>query len=120
MQKRDYKIGIELTDQQWEVIKPILREPKSSKSGGQKPIPNRPCLEGILWILRSGARWKDMPSHFPSPSTCWRRLAQWQEDDVLTDIWQKLLGTMDEQGRLKWDETFADGTFIPAKKGAIV
>jgi transposase len=31
-------------------------------------------LEGILWILRSGARWQDLPEEFPHPSTCWRRL----------------------------------------------
>ncbi len=120
MQKRNFKIGIELTDKQWAVIKPLLREPQNVGKGGPKPIPNRPCLEGILWVLRSGARWKDMPSHFPSYATCWRRLVQWQEEDVLIDIWQKLLGTLDEQGRLKWDEIFADGTFVPAKKGAPV
>jgi len=64
----------ELTDEQWEKIAPLLPEPQASPWGGRKPLPNRPCFEGILWILRTGARWKDLPKRYPSPSTCWRRL----------------------------------------------
>ncbi|WP_444901822.1 transposase [Microbulbifer sp. SSSA007] len=55
------------------MIEPCLPELKRGK-GSPKPIDNRACFEGILWILRSGARWKELPSHYPSPSTCWRRL----------------------------------------------
>ncbi|MCC6679484.1 MAG: transposase [Phycisphaeraceae bacterium] len=50
--------------------------------GGPKPISNRPVLEGLLWVLRSGARWKDMPDGFPSYSTCRRRLIEWEEQGV--------------------------------------
>ena len=118
MKKREYVTGKELTDKQWQVLQPLLPEPTRSRKGGQKPASNRACLEGILWILRSGARWNDMPERFPSGSTCWRRMNQWHEEDVWIDVWHKLLETLDEQGRLKWDEIFADGTFSPAKKGA--
>ena len=51
----------ELSDEQWEKIAPFLPEPQASPWGGPKPIANRPCFEGILWVLRSGARWKDLP-----------------------------------------------------------
>jgi transposase len=120
MTKREYKTGIELTDEQWVVLEPLLPEPERSPRGGQVPAPNRVCLEGVLWLLRSGARYKDIPKHFPSGSTCWRRLALWYEQDLLIDIWQKLLGMLDEQSLLEWEECFADGTFSPAKKGAKV
>ena len=63
-------------------IAPLLPEVKASPKGGPKPIPNRPVFEGILWVLRSGARWKDLPDRYPSPSTCWRRLRAWEEQDV--------------------------------------
>jgi hypothetical protein len=72
----------ELTDEQWEKIAPLLPEPHASPWGGPKPIPNCPCCEGILWILQTGARWKDLPKQYPSPSTCWRRLRDWEDQDV--------------------------------------
>ena len=65
----------ELSDEQWEKIAAFLPEPQASPWGGPKPIPNRPCFEGILWVLPSGARWKDLPStlslaqHLLAPST---------------------------------------------------
>jgi transposase len=108
----------ELTDEQWAVIEPMLPEPKASSRGGPKPIPNRPVFEGILWVLRTGARWKDMPDGFPSYSTCRRRLIEWEEQDVWLKAWRALLGQLDERGQLQWDEAFADGSFAPAKKGA--
>ena len=50
----------ELTNAQWTHIAPLLPEPKASPRGGPKPIPKRPVFEGILWVLRIGARWKDL------------------------------------------------------------
>ncbi len=110
----------ELTDRQWEKIKPHLPRPNKSRRGGRPPADNRACFEGILWILRSGARWKDLPREFPSSSTCWRRLNDWEEAGIWLKIWRIFLGELDEQGRLSWEETFADGSFAPAKKGARV
>lgn len=108
-----------LTEAQWARIEPLLPKPRRSRLGGRAPIPNRPCFEGILWVLRSGARWKDLPrDRFPSPSTCWRRLQDWEERDVWLKAWRAFLEELDDQGKLKWTETFADGSFASAKKGA--
>jgi transposase len=108
----------ELTDRQWDKINPHLPKPKKSRKGGRPRADDRACFEGILWILRSGARWQDLPREFPSSSTCWRRLSDWEEAGVWLNIWRIFLGELDEQGRLDWEETFADGSFAPAKKGA--
>ena len=97
MQKREYKTGKELTGKPWKILEPLFPEPMQSTKGGQKCAPNRACLEGIRWILRSGARWRDMPERYPSGSTCWRRLQEWQEAGIFVDVWQKLLGTLDEK-----------------------
>lgn len=118
MKKREYEVGIELTDKQWKKLESLLPEPEQSIKGGQHPAPNRACLEGLLWLLRSGARYKDVPKHFPSGSTCWRRLKWWYEQGALLNAWQKILGLLDKKSRLKWEEGFGDGTFSPAKKGA--
>jgi transposase len=104
-----------LSDDQWRLIEPLL--PKR-RSAGRPWADDRRVLEGILWVLKTGARWRDLPPCYPSPSTCWRRLRLWEEDDVWLDIWRAFLRRLDAQGRLQWQECFADGSFAPAKKGA--
>ena len=71
-----------------------------------------------MWILQTGAAWRFLPDEFPSPSTCWRRLKQWEDEGVWLNAWRTLLGALDQEGLLKWDEAFLDGSFAPAKKGA--
>lgn len=107
----------ELTDAMWARIGPLLPETKASSKGGSRRISNRDCFEGILWVLRSGARWKDLPKRYPSPSTCWRRLRDWEEQGVWLRIWRVFLKELDANGQLQWHEVFADGTFASAKKG---
>lgn len=109
------RYGRLLTDAQWEKIRPLL--PKRPR-GGRPPSDNRKVLAGILWILRSGARWQDLPEEFPSPSTCWRRLRDWEEQGVWLTIWRAFLAELNEQQQLKWSESFLDGSLAPAKKGA--
>jgi transposase len=108
----------ELTDEQWLLIKDLFPEPAPSANGGRPRAPTRPCVEGILWILRSGARWKDLPTHFPSPSTCWRRFDAWTQAGIWQRAWSRLLRRLDSRGQVDTDDTIADGTFASAKKGA--
>lgn len=107
----------ELTDEQWSLIEPLLPGSKRSRRRGRKRLSDRRCFEGILWVLRSGAWWKDLPGEYPSPATCWRRLRDWEQQGVWLKLWRTFLGKLDEQQRLNWEETFGDGTFSPAKKG---
>lgn len=111
------RFASELTDTQWKQIEPCLPPLKRGR-GGPKPIDNRACFEGILWILRSGARWKDLPANYPSPSTCWRRLQYWEESDSWLKAWRKFLRQLDRKSLLNWEEVFSDGSFASAKKGA--
>jgi len=107
-----------LTDEQWEKIRPLIPPRPPRPKGGRPPADDRDCLEGILWILKTGARWRDLPDQYPDPSTCWRRLRDWHEAEVLKDIWRAFLSELDHEGILDWEESFVDATFIPAKKGA--
>lgn len=111
-----------LTDAQWEKIEPLLPKPKPRARGkrrGRPRKPNRAVFEGILWILKTGARWRDLPSDFGvSPSVCWKRLRAWDEEGVWLRLWRAFLSELDQRGRLDWQESFLDGSFAPAKKGA--
>lgn len=60
-----------MTDAVWERIGPLL-PPRNTF--GRPRCADRDVMEGILWVLKTGARWRDLPKHLPSASTCWRRL----------------------------------------------
>lgn len=107
----------QLNDEQWFLIADLFTNPKPAPKGGRPREASRPCVEGILWVLRSGARWKDLPKCFPSPSTCWRRHREWTEGGIWQKAWARLLRQLDRQGQLDWNESTADGTFSSAKKG---
>ena len=112
------RYGRLLTDAQWEKIRPLLPKRPRRPQGGRPPANDRQVLEGILWILRSGARWQDLPEEFPSPATCWRRLRDWEEQEVWLTIWRAFLAELNQREQLDWSESFLDGSFAPAKKGA--
>src|SRR6516165_6741220 len=96
-----------LTDEQWELIEPLLPAPKRRRDKRGRPwAANRACFEGILWILYTGAAWRFLPDRFPSPATCWRRLQRWEREGVWLEAWRALLGALDEEGLIRWDETF--------------
>ena len=109
----------ELSDEQWELIEDLFPwEPPGSK-GGRPRVKPRDCLEGILWVLRTGARWKDLPKDFPSKSTCHLWFKRWTEKGIIEQVLRRLLLQLHKNGKVDCSETFADGTFSSAKKGVI-
>ncbi|MHC4647646.1 MAG: transposase [Planctomycetota bacterium] len=107
-----------MTHEQWKKVEKFLPKPKPNKKGGRPWADNRKVFEGILWVLRTRAPWVDLPKRYPSPSTCWRRLKLWEEQDIWLKAWRASLSELDENGQLDWSEAFVDGSFAPAKKGA--
>jgi transposase len=107
----------ELTNEQWLLIEEFFPEPKPGPEGGRPLASSRACVEGIIWILISGAPWRMLPKCYPSDTTCWRRHKQWTEAGVWEKAWARLLRTLKRQGELNFEETIADGTFSSAKKG---
>lgn len=104
----------ELTDRQWALIAPLL--PNRARTGRPR-ADDRKTINGILWVLRTGARWADMPRDYGAPSTAHVRLQTWQTQGVWETIWRTMLASLDEKGKLDWDKAHLDGTFIAAKKG---
>lgn len=104
----------ELSDDQWKLIVSVI--PKQGRMGRPR-ADDRRTLNGILWVLRTGSRWEDMPKQFGVATTCWRRLRRWEEQGVWTRLWQTMLQTLDSRGQLEWSRAFLDGSFAPAKRG---
>ena len=104
-----------MTDEMWEEIRWHL--PAAARTGRPR-WDDRAVLESILWLLRTGARWRDLPVDGPSPATCWRRLRDWEERGVWEAIWRAFVERLDRQSAVDWSQVFADGSFAPAKKGA--
>ena len=107
-----------LTDEQWQRVAPHLPMHPPSPKGGRPRVDDRECLEGLLWLLRTGAAWQKIPVDLPSGSTCWRRLQEWSGEGVLPELHAILIEELGELGRLDLEELLADATFIRAKKGA--
>ena len=79
----------------------------------------RAILNGILWILRTGAPWKDLPERYPPYQTCHRWFQRWRKEGVFDTVLLALADDLRERGKLDLREAFIDGTFAPAKKGAV-
>ncbi len=110
---------MELTDEQWAVVEPILPKPVKRADGKGRPrVGNRAILNGILWVMRTGAPWHDMPNRYPPYQTCHRRFQEWVEAGTFETILRKLVQDVKERGGLDLTECFIDGTFVMAKKGA--
>jgi transposase len=107
-----------ISDKQWQKMAPLFPQHPPSPKGGRPRIDDRECLEGLLWLLHSGGRWRDIPRDLPSGSTCWRRLHEWAEAGVLEKIQAVLVTELAELGRVDFSELLADATFLRAKKGA--
>src|SRR3979411_3399489 len=77
----------DLTDAQWAILDTLIPEPTPRRDGRGRPWKDRRAvLNGILWVLRTGAPWADVPDRYPSYQTCHRRFQQWVrsgEMDVL-------------------------------------
>ena len=112
---------MELTNEQWAQIQDLIPDPVKRADGRGRPARDkRQVLEGVLWILRTGAPWKDLPARFPPYQTCHRRFQQWQQQGVMRHVVEALARDLMERGGVDLSECFIDGSFCMAKKGALL
>jgi transposase len=109
----------ELTEEQWELLEPVLRPSRREDKRGRPWHDTRAVLNGVLWILGSGAQWAEMPDKYPPYQTCHRRFQAWVRDGKLVEALRLLARHLHERGKLSLDEAFVDATFASAKKGAL-
>src|SRR5215211_7128165 len=106
----------ELTDAQWERLRPLL--PPQKPHSGRPAKDHRKVLEGILWIVRTGAPWRDLPSRFGSWRTVSSRFYRWRRAGVWDTILAELQRQADAEGRLDWTLHFVDSTVVRAHQHA--
>jgi transposase len=111
---------MQLTDEQWLVVEPLIPIPRPRKDGKGRPrVPARGVLEGVLWILWTGAPWKSLPSEYPPYQTCHRRFQEWVREKVFRKVLRALAEDLRDRGKLDLTEAFIDGTWAGAKRGAL-
>src|ERR1700730_8937639 len=109
----------DLNDYQWKVLDPLIPKPKRRNDGRGRPWKSRrSVLNGILWVLRTGAPWADLPEAYPSFQTCHRRFQQWVRSGVMKGILEALALDLELRGAIDVREAFIDASFAPAKKGS--
>jgi transposase len=110
---------VDLTDEQWAVLEPLLPRRQRARARRGRPWQDaRAVLDGVLWILRTGAPWADLPERYPPYQTCHRRFQQWVRAGTWDRMLRALAADLAERGGLDLSEGFIDGTFAGAKKGA--
>jgi transposase len=108
-----------LSDALWELIEPLLPPPRSYPKGGRPPLGNRECLTGILFILKTGIPWEQLPQEMGCGSgmTCWRRMVAWQAAGVWDRLHQLLLAKLHGADRIDWSRAIVDSASLKAVLG---
>jgi len=106
----------ELTDEQWALIEPLL--PKRKARTGRPPRDPRVMLNGIFWILHTGAPWRDLPERFGPWQTVYDHFARWRREGVFAQVVEALQIKLDRRGLIDWDLWCMDGSNVRASRAA--
>lgn len=108
-----------IDDELWAVIAPLLPQPARRSRRGRPRTPDRIALTGIVFVLRTGIPWEDLPQELGcSGMTCWKRLRDWQQAGVWQRVHQVLLERLQWAGAIDWSRASVDSGHAPAKRGA--
>jgi transposase len=109
---------MKLTNAQWEAVRECFPEEEFKTGGRGRPFRSvREVLDAVLWIMRTGAPWADLPRRYPPYQTCHRRFQRWAEGGVMPKVLAKLREDLAQRGGVENIEAFIDGSYVPAKKG---
>jgi transposase len=112
-----------VSDALWDRVAPLLPElaPRRFRYPGRLPADDRACLEGIVYVLRSGMPWRTVPRHDgrPCASACYRRFREWSQAGVWDRLHQVLVDELGAHGQVDAQRALVDSSLILAKKGAM-
>ena len=90
IQRKRY--STDLTDDEWELLVPLVPQPTISPRGGRPPKDRREVLNGIRYVVRTGCAWRLMPHDLPKWQTCYFYFRQWKNDGTWKRVHDKLRG----------------------------
>lgn len=108
----------ELSTLMWQRLSPLLPHPTHHGGPGHPWLPHRRLINGILWVLHTGAPWRDVPERYGPWQTVYDRFNRWRTDGTWATILTRLLGRLDKQGRLSRDLWLVDSSIIRATRAA--
>lgn len=108
---------MDIRDEQWLLIESFIPKTINGTLRGRPPRDPRDVLNGILWIMRTGAPWKDLPTRYPPYQTCHRWFQKWVAEGVMDTLLKALAEDLRRRGKIDLSECFIDATFAGAKKG---
>jgi transposase len=108
-----------VTDELWSEIEPLLPPPRERPKGGRPPLANRLALTGILFVLKTGIQWEDLPQEMGCGCgmTCWRRLRDWHLAGVWDELHRMLLTKLRAANQIDWSRAVIDSSSIRAVLG---
>jgi transposase len=108
-----------LPDALWEQVQPLLPPEPPKPKGGRPRVPDRACLTGILFVLKSGCPWEYLPQEMDCGSgmTCWRRLRDWHALGIWLRIWTLLLDALGKADAIDWTAGVLDSCSVRAVFG---
>src|SRR4051812_14228099 len=106
----------ELTDAQWARLEPLL--PPEKPWTGRLNDDHRRIVNGILWVLNSGAPWRDLPRRYGPVGTVSSRFYRWRRSGVWQRVLEELQALADAEGRVGWKLHFLDSTVVRAHQHA--
>ncbi len=109
----------EVPDDLWEKIEPILDEYDPFKATGRKRIDRRAALNAMIFRMRTGCQWNQLPTCFPDDSSVHRTYQKWVSLGIFSLIWALLVKEADELGGVDWEWQAADGALSKARLGGI-
>ena len=104
----------ELTDEQWALVESLI--PRSKAKTGRKPKDRRLMVNGIFWILGTGAPWRDLPERYGPWQTVYDHFAKWRTAGVFARIIEALQIKLDEKGLIDWELWCVDGASVRAAR----
>src|SRR2546425_8334902 len=98
----------ELTDEQWERLQPLL--PPQKPKTGRPSKDHRTLINGMLWIMRTGAPWEDLPERYGSYKTVSSRFYRWRKAGIWDRILAEVQKDADTKGQVEWEIHFIDSS----------